>query len=53
MLEIVKKDWRKVTILSVVILALIIAVYSIGCCAFRNLEEIPITSEGGWGASDR
>ena len=33
------RDWRKVTIINVVILALIIAVYSIGCCAFQNASR--------------
>lgn len=35
-LESVKKDWRKVAIVNVVMLVLIIAVYTIGCSAFRN-----------------
>lgn len=38
-LETVKKDWRKVALINVVILVLIIAVYSIGCCAFRNARK--------------
>lgn len=38
-LETVKKDWRKVAIVNVVVLVLIIAVYSIGCSAFRNARR--------------
>ena len=38
-LEIIKKIWRNVTIINVVIFALINAVYSIRCCAFPNARR--------------
>ena len=31
-----KRDWRKVAVLNIVVLVFLIVVYSIGCCAFRN-----------------
>lgn len=38
-LENVKRDWRKVAIINVVMLALIIAIYTVGCSAFRNTRK--------------
>ncbi|OVA10167.1 Tetraspanin/Peripherin [Macleaya cordata] len=35
-LEDVKNDWRKLSVLNVVVLVFLISIYSIGCCAFRN-----------------
>ncbi|GLJ32090.1 hypothetical protein SUGI_0646120 [Cryptomeria japonica] len=32
----VKQDWRKVAAINIVLLIFLIAVYSVGCCAFRN-----------------
>ncbi|MCO5560298.1 hypothetical protein L7F22_013910 [Adiantum nelumboides] len=34
----IKAQWNKVAILSVVVLILLIIVYIIGCCAFRNAQ---------------
>lgn len=34
----VKQEWRKVAVLSVVVLIALIIVYIIGCCAFRNAQ---------------
>ncbi|XP_064975606.1 tetraspanin-6-like [Musa acuminata AAA Group] len=38
-LEQVRRDWHKLTILNVVVLVFLIAVYSVGCCAFRNARR--------------
>ncbi|KAJ8466728.1 hypothetical protein OPV22_029280 [Ensete ventricosum] len=38
-LEQVRMDWHKLTILNVVVLVFLIAVYSVGCCAFRNARR--------------
>lgn len=38
-LENVKKDWHKMAIVNVVMLALIIAIYTVGCSAFRNIKR--------------
>ncbi|XP_077217399.1 tetraspanin-6-like [Tasmannia lanceolata] len=35
-LEDVKRDWHKLSVLNVVVLVFLIAIYCIGCCAFRN-----------------
>lgn len=35
-LEQVREDWHKLSVLNVVILIFLIGIYSIGCCAFRN-----------------
>ncbi|ONK70510.1 uncharacterized protein A4U43_C05F34450 [Asparagus officinalis] len=32
----IKNDWKKVAIINIVVLAFLIVVYSVGCCAFRN-----------------
>ncbi|GLT93205.1 hypothetical protein SLE2022_110060 [Rubroshorea leprosula] len=38
-LESVRRDWHKLSVLNIVILLLLICVYSIGCCAFRNAQR--------------
>jgi len=38
-LENIRTDWHKVSVLSVVILVFLIGIYSIGCCAFRNARR--------------
>ncbi|CAN1798568.1 TET6 [Linum perenne] len=38
-LEEVRRDWRKLTVLNVVVLIILIALYSVGCCAFRNTQR--------------
>jgi len=36
LLDQLKRDWKKVAIINVVFLIVLVIVYSIGCCAFRN-----------------
>jgi energy-coupling factor transporter transmembrane protein EcfT len=36
LLDQLKRDWKKVAIVNIVFLIVLIIVYSIGCCAFRN-----------------
>ncbi|XP_042415812.1 tetraspanin-6-like [Zingiber officinale] len=38
-LEQVRRDWHKLSILNVVVLVVLIVVYSVGCCAFRNARR--------------
>ncbi|GLT88886.1 hypothetical protein SLE2022_068950 [Rubroshorea leprosula] len=38
-LESVRRDWHKLSVLNIVILLLLIGIYSIGCCAFRNTRR--------------
>ncbi|XP_068644387.1 tetraspanin-6 [Aristolochia californica] len=38
-LEDVRRDWHKLSVLNVVVLVFIIGVYCIGCCAFRNSKR--------------
>ncbi|XP_022134082.1 tetraspanin-6-like [Momordica charantia] len=38
-LETARGDWRKLSVLNVVMLIFLIGVYSIGCCAFRNTKR--------------
>lgn len=38
-LEDVRGDWHKLSVLNVVILIFLISIYSIGCCAFRNSKR--------------
>ncbi|KAF8642230.1 hypothetical protein HU200_067496 [Digitaria exilis] len=38
-LEQVRRDWHNITVLNVVLLVLLIAIYSCGCCAFRNARR--------------
>uniref|UniRef100_A0A7C9D7C2 Tetraspanin n=2 Tax=Opuntia streptacantha TaxID=393608 RepID=A0A7C9D7C2_OPUST len=35
-LQNIKSDWKKVAILNIIFLVILIIVYSVGCCAFRN-----------------
>ncbi|OVA18110.1 Tetraspanin/Peripherin [Macleaya cordata] len=39
LLEDVKRDWNKISVLNIVVLVFLIALYSIGCCAFRNVQR--------------
>lgn len=38
-LEDVRRDWQKLSVLNVVMTLLLIGIYSIGCCAFRNTQR--------------
>lgn len=38
-LEDVRRDWRKLSVLNVIITLLLIGIYCIGCCAFRNTRR--------------
>nr|XP_010937833.1 tetraspanin-6 [Elaeis guineensis] len=38
-LEQVRRDWHKLSVLNVVVLVFLIAIYAIGCCAFRNARR--------------
>ncbi|TVU37055.1 hypothetical protein EJB05_19022 [Eragrostis curvula] len=38
-LEQVRRDWHNITILNVIVLVILIAIYSCGCCAFRNARR--------------
>ncbi|CAO2833107.1 unnamed protein product [Amaranthus hypochondriacus] len=38
-LETIRRDWHKISILNVVMLVLLIAIFFIGCCAFRNTRR--------------
>lgn len=38
-LENIRRDWNKISVLSIVILVFLIGIYSIGCCAFRNARR--------------
>ncbi|KAL9225003.1 hypothetical protein vseg_000976 [Gypsophila vaccaria] len=38
-LETIRKDWHKLSVLNVVLLILLVALYSIGCCAFQNTRR--------------
>jgi len=39
MLESARNDWHKLSVLNIVMLLLLIGIYSIGCCAFRNTQR--------------
>ncbi|KAJ0979348.1 hypothetical protein J5N97_014822 [Dioscorea zingiberensis] len=41
-LEQVRQDWHKLSVLNVVVLIFLIGIYSIGCCAFRNSRRAEI-----------
>ncbi|KAL5656164.1 hypothetical protein ACJX0J_035483, partial [Zea mays] len=45
-LEQVRRDWHTITILNVIVLVLLIAIYSCGCCAFRNARRADYTYGG-------
>ncbi|KAJ0718603.1 putative tetraspanin/Peripherin [Helianthus annuus] len=38
-LENVRRDWRKLSVLNVIMILLLIGIYCIGCCAFRNTRR--------------
>ncbi|KAJ1418379.1 putative tetraspanin-6-like [Sesbania bispinosa] len=38
-LENIRRDWHKISVLNVVVLVFLIGIYSIGCCAFRNARR--------------
>lgn len=38
-LEKVRMDWHKLSVLNIVMIILLICIYSIGCCAFRNTRR--------------
>ncbi|CAN8230889.1 unnamed protein product [Cochlearia groenlandica] len=38
-LETVRRDWHKLSVVNVVIVLFLIVVYSVGCCAFKNAKR--------------
>lgn len=38
-LETIRRDWHKLSVLLVVVLILLFGVYSIGCCAYQNTRR--------------
>ncbi|KAK1285687.1 Tetraspanin-6 [Acorus calamus] len=38
-LEEVRRNWHKLSVLNIVVLVFLICIYSIGCCAFRNTRR--------------
>ncbi|GMP68928.1 hypothetical protein CsSME_00028370 [Camellia sinensis var. sinensis] len=38
-LESVRRDWHKLSVLNIVVLLFLISIYAIGCCAFRNTKR--------------
>lgn len=38
-LEDMRRDWRKLSVLNVIMTLLLIGIYCIGCCAFRNTRR--------------
>lgn len=48
-LQNVKKDWRKVATVLIVTLVIMIIVYTIGCCAFRNARRGGSYTKQGYG----
>ncbi|MED6162411.1 Tetraspanin-6 [Stylosanthes scabra] len=38
-LEDIRRNWHKLSVLTVVLLVLLIGIYTIGCCAFRNARR--------------
>ncbi|KAJ7295154.1 hypothetical protein O6H91_03G105500 [Diphasiastrum complanatum] len=38
-LQNIKQDWHRIAILNIIMIIFLIAVYSIGCCAFRNARR--------------
>lgn len=39
LLDNIKHDWKKVAVINIIFLVILVIVYSIGCCAFRNNRE--------------
>eukprot|EP00268_Persea_americana_P019496 TRINITY_DN19981_c0_g1_i1.p1 TRINITY_DN19981_c0_g1~~TRINITY_DN19981_c0_g1_i1.p1 ORF type:complete len:284 (+),score=14.77 TRINITY_DN19981_c0_g1_i1:212-1063(+) len=46
-LEDVRSDWHKISVLNVVVLIFLISIYCIGCCAFRNTRRAETDYEYG------
>ncbi|XP_077239387.1 tetraspanin-6-like [Tasmannia lanceolata] len=46
-LEDLKRDWHNLSVLNVVVLVFLIAIYCIGCCAFRNSRRSQIDDPYG------
>ncbi|CAM0145907.1 unnamed protein product [Urochloa decumbens] len=46
-LEQLRRDWHSITLLNAVLLVLLIAIYSCGCCAFRNARRADTTAPYG------
>lgn len=38
-LEEVRRDWKKISVLNIIMLLILIGIYCIGCCAFRNAQR--------------
>ncbi|KAJ3687642.1 hypothetical protein LUZ61_016806 [Rhynchospora tenuis] len=38
-LEQVRRSWHKISVVNVIVLVILIAIYAIGCCAFRNARR--------------
>ncbi|EFJ05646.1 hypothetical protein SELMODRAFT_272321 [Selaginella moellendorffii] len=38
-LENIRKDWRKVAIINIIVFVFLVVAYSVGCCAFRNARR--------------
>ncbi|KAL7148630.1 hypothetical protein ABFS83_06G191600 [Erythranthe nasuta] len=38
-LEDVRRDWHKLSVLNIVMVVVLIGIYSVGCCAFRNAKR--------------
>ncbi|EPS59240.1 hypothetical protein M569_15569, partial [Genlisea aurea] len=38
-LENVRRDWHKLSVLNIVMIILLIGIYSVGCCAFKNAKR--------------
>jgi hypothetical protein len=48
--EALKRDWKRAAVVNIVFLVIIIVVYSVGCCAFRNSrrDNYGYHRSGGW-----
>jgi hypothetical protein len=38
-LEQIRRNWHKISVINVTVLVVLIAIYAIGCCAFRNARR--------------
>ncbi|KAM7267857.1 hypothetical protein ACFE04_010023 [Oxalis oulophora] len=43
-----RSDWKKVATINIIFLIILIIVYTIGCCAFRNNRRDNSYQSGGW-----
>ncbi|KAK7849115.1 tetraspanin-5, partial [Quercus suber] len=43
-LENVRRDWHKLSVLNIVMFVFLIGIYSIGCCAFRNTKRAELNT---------